>query len=66
MDIQIKILITQVAMFFVIQLLIHPITPIARYLEKVFSDYGKVLDYVCGTQFILVFINLIVFVWRVY
>lgn len=54
------ILITQLVILGISFLLIHPISPIADYIEKVFGDYTRGLIIITGGQIILIFITLLI------
>jgi hypothetical protein len=60
-----KILITQMAVLACGLFSMHPDSPIADYVEKKFGDYGKALNIINGSQFILMIATLIVWLWRV-
>ena len=64
MDIMFKILITQMVILVCGHFSMHPDSPIADYVEKVFGDYGKALYVVNGSQCILIAITLVVWLWR--
>ena len=64
MDIMLKILITQMVILVCSHFSMHPDSPIADYIEKVFGDYGKALNVVNGSQCILIAITLVVCLWR--
>lgn len=58
-----KILITQSIILLCGHFSMHPDSPIADYVEKVFGDYGKALNIINGTQCILIFVTLIFWLW---
>ena len=64
MDIMLKILITQMVILVCSHFSMHPDSPIADYVEKVFGDYGKALNIVNGSQCILMAVTLVVWLWR--
>ena len=64
MDIMLKILITQMVILVCSHFSMHPDSPIAGYVEKVFGDYAKALNVVNGSQCILIAITLVVCLWR--
>ena len=58
-----KVLITQVAILVCWHLCMHPSTPLADYMEKVFKDYGKALNITNGVQVIGIIATLIYWLW---
>ena len=63
MNIILKILITQMAILICSHLSMHPSSPIADFVEKIFGDYGKALDVINGSQLILIIVTLMVWLW---
>ena len=65
MEIILKILITQMAVLICGHLSMHPDSPIADYVEKKFGDYGRALNIINGSQYILIIATIIVFLWGI-
>ena len=63
METIVKVLITQNAILLCWHLCMHPSTPLASYMEKVFKDYGKALTITNGVQVIGIIATIICWLW---
>ena len=63
METIVKILITQVAILVCWHLCMYPSTPLAKYMEKVFKDYGKALNITMGVYVVGIIATLICWLW---
>jgi len=60
-----KILFTQMIILVCGHFSMHPDSPISDYVSRVFGDYGRALNIINGGQIILIFITLIVWLWKI-
>ena len=58
-----KVLITQVAILICWHLSMHPSTPLADYMVKVFKDYDRALIVTNGVQMIGIIVTLMCWLW---
>jgi uncharacterized Tic20 family protein len=58
-----KILVTQVILFFLSMLLLHPDSPAISFIEKKSLNYGKIVALTAIIQMILILVVLLIVVW---